>query len=221
MNTVIKKIGEQDDGVFDWMKVMEQQRIEREKERERDKERERARQAAAAEKAAAQQAAQAQAAAAQGTGSAVAASGTPVPGTPTQTPAAIAVPSSTVQTTTPQPTLDRSPAPATPGPERSLHASLGAPVHSASASASVQVLNGSTAPGATDAGSFAQSRRRGDAASGAGGSPITEDRAPASPVQATPTATPMQSSAAQARPNVPPKAKKSFLGGLCGCFGSD
>ncbi|KXS19120.1 kinase-like protein [Gonapodya prolifera JEL478] len=54
MNKVLAKIGEQDDGVFDWMIVMERQRLEKERDRERERERERARQAAA--QAAAQQA---------------------------------------------------------------------------------------------------------------------------------------------------------------------
>ncbi|KAJ3338662.1 casein kinase I [Gonapodya sp. JEL0774] len=53
MNKVLAKIGEQDDGVFDWMIVMERQRLEKERDRERERERERARQAAA--QAAAQQ----------------------------------------------------------------------------------------------------------------------------------------------------------------------
>jgi len=47
MSSVLKRINEPDDGVFDWMKIMEAQRVEREKERERERERERVKAAAA------------------------------------------------------------------------------------------------------------------------------------------------------------------------------
>lgn len=179
MSNVLKKIGEQDDGVFDWMKVMEQQRIEREKERERERERERIRQQQAQ---AAQQQQAAMDAAAGGAGGAVPAldtrgltpnAGAPSPGVARPSPAISGAPQ----------------APPTPGPERSVIASLGpGPNGLQSQSASVQVLNGSMGGGAggTDSGSFVP--KGGDGASGAGrgggsGSPVTKplpDTPPAS-----------------------------------------
>ncbi|KAI9022400.1 kinase-like domain-containing protein [Hyaloraphidium curvatum] len=201
MSNVLKKIGEQDDGVFDWMKVMEQQRVEREKERERERERERIRQQQA-QVVAQQQAAidasggAAPAAAAAGAAAAAAAPAATASAEADKLAAAARMPSSQQISTgsatpglaPPSPQAVRAPAapgqPPTPAPERSLNVSLGPANGVHSTTASVQVLNGSLGYGATgggDSGSFAAQadggsgtgpRRPADVPSASSGSPV-------------------------------------------------